>query len=169
MADDPAARDIAATSDTFRELAKSAGETLNDATRKGITSTDKARGFRLVDIKQHQETLQNAIGHFELKVRNNRLHSADKEDHVAYRPLQEFPRLHPGKSIRWHKSIHIIIQYVKIGESTFGEAEEELLLLPLYVGRAEDQDKIGQPSSPRASFQLFEGDILLFYKIVAAP
>ncbi|KAL1582042.1 hypothetical protein WHR41_09296 [Cladosporium halotolerans] len=148
MADDPAARDIAATSDTFRELAKSAGETLNDATRKGITSTDKARGFRLVDIKQHQETLQNAIGHFELK---------------------EFPRLHPGKSIRWHKSIHIIIQYVKIGESTFGEAEEELLLLPLYVGRAEDQDKIGQPSSPRASFQLFEGDILLFYKIVAAP
>lgn len=52
-----------------------------------------------------------------------------------------------------------------IPESTFADAEDDLMLLPLFVGQAEGQDKkIGQPSSLKKSFRIFEGDILLVYK-----
>jgi hypothetical protein len=170
MADDPAARNIAATSDEFRELAKSAGKILNEATQKDMRSASRTPGFIPIDIDQHKETLQDVKKHFELKVRNYWLRGrVDNENDVAYRLIQEFERLHPGGNIRWHKSIHVITQSALIDESLFGDAEEDILLLPLFVGKTENQDKIGQPSSLKTTFRIFEGDILLFYKSVASP
>lgn len=170
MADEPTARDIAATSDGFRQLAKSAGKILNEAMQKDLRSASENPGFIPIDIDKHEETLQHVKDHFEREVCNYWLRGhADNKNNVAYRLKQEFGRLHPGGNIRWHKWIHIITQSTLIEKSLFGDAEEEILLLPLFVGKAENQDKIGQPSSLKTNFRIFEGDILLFYKILGGP
>jgi len=55
-----------------------------------------------------------------------------------------------------------------IDKSVFGDAKDEKLLLPLFVGevKGQVQDKtIGQPSSLRTGFKILKGDILLVYKV----
>lgn len=67
----------------------------------------------------------------------------------------------------WHGSIHIFTE--SIDPSYLTKADKDLLLLPIFVGKAEAQNKIvGQPQSLKAELQLIAGDILLFYKSVAS-
>jgi hypothetical protein len=61
---------ISVTSDEFRELAKSTGKALNDATRKDLESASNDPGFVLININEHKRTVQEVMKHFELKVRN---------------------------------------------------------------------------------------------------
>ena len=88
--------------------------------------------------------------------------------YVAHLPLQVFPVLHPNRQIDWHRWIHIFTD--SRGPGAFKKDDRDLLLLPIFVGKAETQNKtVGQPQSLRTELQLIAGDILLFYKSVAVP
>ena len=58
---------------------------------------------------------------------------------------------------------------ISIDRSRLGGGEDDVLLLPFFVGEATDPDKeVGQPLNLKANFKVLKGDILLFYMSKAA-
>ena len=70
MADDHDAQNPAATSDDFRDLARTVGIELSIALQGHVASADKSRGFVLADIQDsnHMKIIQKVVMDFELKV-----------------------------------------------------------------------------------------------------
>lgn len=68
MAGDHEAQDIVATSDEFRDLAKTVGIKLNIALQGHIASADKTKGYVLANFQDQMKIIQEVVIAFERNV-----------------------------------------------------------------------------------------------------
>ncbi|KAI7722805.1 hypothetical protein KC353_g184 [Hortaea werneckii] len=129
MCDDSApATAVAATSDNFREAAKSAGLKLEKKLQDDSDSARKRNGFDSYEIEPYDDILMEV----KQKFKDN-----------------EFKRLHGGGDFEW-RSIRLITSDTSLDRSKYSETPGNPWALPLLVG---SHNTAGQPLSIYHGFE----------------
>jgi hypothetical protein len=153
------ARTVPATSDDFRQIAKSAGLKLEGQLQEDSGSARKRIGFDSYEIQPYEKILAEVKKEFRENVRN--VGSARGEGFVSYVFYQEFRNLHGGGDFEW-RSIRLITSDASLDRSKYSETPGNPWALPLLVG---EHNIVGQPLSLYHGFEVRKGDILLGYNI----